>query len=119
MDPAGAAIDDKGLNRTCAQFVQVLHSEISFFGTPTPLGHSDFYANFWNEFAPGCPFAECGHIKVVFYYFSSLFGDHKFIGESCDEISTNSTSVSRFGVYGDDKIGRFCFNTSACYPYCI
>lgn len=47
LDAAGPIFDYSpiGLNKTCAKFVQVLHTDSGGAGTSLNRGHADFYAN--------------------------------------------------------------------------
>lgn len=107
-----------GLNRTNAQFVQVLHTTPGLIGTELNRGDADFYANNRSLLQPGCPIRSCGHAKAVFYYYASLFAEFQFLGVSCGRTNgMNPIEISRFGEYNDGKIGQFCFDTTPCFPY--
>lgn len=118
LDPAGPGFTEpgSGLNRSCAQFVQVLHT--SELGTNKSIGNADFFANFGSVIQPGCPFKQCGHAKALFYYYASLFAQNEFIGVDCEQSDSKQIDLnSRFGFFTDGKAGEFCFNTTACFPY--
>lgn len=42
------------LTRQDAQFVDLIHTNIYFYGTAFPLGHADFFVNFGGPIQPGC-----------------------------------------------------------------
>lgn len=115
LDPAGPGFDNIGLNRTCAKFVQVLHTDGDDFGIGASIGDADFYANNNSFSQPGVLFKPLGHIKAIYFYFASLFPENKFIGIECDTFE----SISRFGGFNDGEVGVFCFNTTACFPYAL
>lgn len=106
-----------GLNSSCAQFVQVLHTEPGNSGTVMLRGDADFFANKYSLFQPGCEFEQCSHDKAVYYYYASLFPHNKFIGEDCNLLLKNTSHKSQFGQFNDGKSGVFCFNTNPCLPY--
>lgn len=119
LDAAGPGfLDNRGLNKSCAQFVQVLHTNFDL-GSSKLLGDVDFYANNKSIFQPGCPFKQCGHSKAIFYYYASLLPQYEFIGFDCERQDAKHTATfSRFGLFNNgDELGEFCFNTTACFPY--
>lgn len=122
LDPAGPGFDStkNGLNKTCAQFVQVLHTNPGELGTNEQRGDLNFYANNKTTLQPGCPFKQCGHARAIFYYFASLFPQHEFIAVNCEQqdLRQADTIISRFRFY-DATIakGNFCFNTTSCFPF--
>lgn len=121
LDPAGPGFDSKknGLNKTCAQFVQVLHTNPGELGTNEQRGDSNFYANNKTTTQPGCPFKQCGHAKAIFYYFASLFPEYEFIAVDCEQQDFRQANAisSRFGFFSDGNEGNFCFNTTSCFPF--
>lgn len=122
LDPAGPGFqtNGNGLNRSCAQYVQVLHTNAGELGTNKSIGDADFFANFGTVIQPGCPFKQCGHAKALFYYYASLFSQNEFIGVDCEQQDAKQIDLnSRFGYFTDGKIGEFCFNTTACFPYTL
>lgn len=122
LDPAKRRFDELniGLNKSCAQFVQVLHCDPNGLGTSLLRGDADFYANIESAFQPGCTITECGHSKAFYYYYASLFPQYKFIGGDCrTHQDLETTHTSRFGQFNDQKEGVFCFQTKPCFPYAI
>lgn len=113
LDPAGPFFDaTKGINYTCARFVQILHTS-TMLGTQQSLGHADFYANKLRGQQPGCMVDTCCHTRATELYFASCFKENVFMGTACDK----SFVQSRFGFYNDGKYGCFQFDTSACFGY--
>lgn len=55
LDPAGPGFDStkNGLNKTCARFVQVLHTNPGELGTNEQRGDLNFYANNKTNTQPG------------------------------------------------------------------
>lgn len=95
-----------------------MHTNGGELGTNKSIGDADFFANFGSVIQPGCPFKQCGHAKALFYYYASLFSQNEFIGVDCEQQDSKQLELnSRFGFFTDGKIGEFCFNTTACFPY--
>lgn len=119
LDPAGPLYDhsNTGLNKSCAQFVQILHTEPFGFGTSIRRGDADFFANRGSTSQPGCSYIGCSHDKAVYFYFASLFPKHKFYSANCDQYGADQLSESLFGHFNDGKNGVFCFNTNPCFSY--
>lgn len=109
------------MNKTCAQYVQVLHTNAGGLGTTQLRGDADFFANNHSAIQPGCTFRDCGHGKAVYYYYASLFGQNKFIAGSCFHFDTHfSTYIHVFnGPFNDKPNGIFCFQTTSCFPYAV
>lgn len=100
--------------------MQVLHTNGGELGTNKSIGDADFFANYGSVIQPGCPFKQCGHAKALFYYYASLFSQNEFIGVDCEQQDAKQIDLnSRFGFFTDGKIGEFCFNTTACFPYTV
>lgn len=129
LDPAGPIFDDTktGLNKTCAKFVQVLHTDPGDLGTIEERGDLDFYANNETYVQPGCPLKQCGHGKAVYFYFASTFSQYEFFSMQCkqqDAARQASTDSLRFGIfdagyYMSYDTGNFCFNTTSCFPFAL
>lgn len=124
LDPAGPGYDalNIGLNKSCAQFVQILHTEPNNFGTSYLRGHVDFWANNRSSLQPGCTQNNhCSHAKAVYFYYASLFPQNMFIGTTTDCGGQQRENVSKnsciFGPSINCKNGKFCLNTNSCYPY--
>lgn len=69
LDPAGPGFDStkNGLNKTCAKFVQVLHTNPGELGTNEQRGDLNFYANNKTNLQPGCAYSKCGECRVIFF----------------------------------------------------
>lgn len=93
---------------------------VGLLGTTLLRGDVDFFANNRSEIQPGCTTALCTHVKSVYYYFASLFPQNKFTGGDCRLLDiTQSPYTSQFGRFNGGEIGRFCFDTTPCFPYAI
>lgn len=118
LDPAGLGYDqaDIGLNKTCAQYVQVLHTTPGVVGSSLLRGDADFYPNTNAGFQPGCTFIQCGHSKAVYYYYASLFPENKFLAHGS---SNTKALTAEFGQFSEKSYGVSCFQTTACFPYAV
>ncbi|XP_031626710.1 lipase member H-like [Contarinia nasturtii] len=119
LDPTADNFNGGGLNKKCASFVQVLHTDTQKYGTQSLLGHADFYASRYSNNQPGCTHNFCDHTKAIYYYFASTFSQYGFIGNDCDQVCSFSSCTSRFGLYNDGKSGDFCFGVATCFPYAL
>lgn len=120
LDPAGALFQTRGLNKTCAKLVQVLHTNGEFLGTFKRVGHQDFYANYHLAQQPGCADDGCSHGKVLYFNYASLFLENAFVGRDCENLDSPNAKTSRYGKFNDDQVeGIFCFNTTDCFPYVL
>lgn len=124
LDPAGPGYDalNIGLNKSCAQFVQILHTEPNNFGTSYLRGHVDFWANNRSSLQPGCPQNDhCSHRKAVYFYYASLLPQNVFIGTTTACGGQQRGNVLKesciFGPSSNCRNGSFCFDTNECYPY--
>ncbi|XP_027766802.1 lipase member H-like, partial [Empidonax traillii] len=113
LDPAGPSFTheppDGRLDRSDAQFVDVIHSDTDALGFKKPLGTIDFYPNGGTD-QPGCPntvfsgiqFFKCDHQRAVFLFLASL-------KRKCDIITYPCES------YSDYKRGK-CVDCDAFQP---
>lgn len=63
LDPAGPLIQDyfslkEKLDKSDAEFVDVIHTDSTVFGYPESIGHADFYPNAGIRTQPGCSYEE-------------------------------------------------------------
>ena len=127
LDPAGIgySVDydgpPRGLNRTCCQYVQAIHTDITI-GSRQAMGHVDFFPNNQTGIQPHCNIQAtgCSHQSVVEYYKAALDPNNKFVGAACGQLSRSDPGAScRFGAHTttDCRNGSFCFDTSPCAPY--
>lgn len=69
------------VDRTDAEYVEVLHTSVGSYGYDRPLGHVDFYVNFGSS-QPGCYFKECSHFRA-FQIFSQSLWQEQLEGLGC------------------------------------
>lgn len=111
-----------GLNATCAQTVQLVHTT-NTLGTSMKRGTIDFFANNVSIAQPNCMslagmVPTCSHYTAVYLFYSSIDPNNKFIGADCSSMMANPTNTAQFGEFFDNlKKGVFCFTSGACYPY--
>ncbi|KAM6145143.1 lipase member I [Phoenicopterus ruber ruber] len=98
LDPAGPSFTreppEGRLDRTDAQFVDVIHSDSDVLGFKKPLGTIDFYPNGGMD-QPGCPqtlfsglyYFKCDHQRSVFLFLSSLERKCNITTYPCDSYS--------------------------------
>lgn len=127
MDPAGIgySIDydgpPRGLNRTCCQYVQAIHTDITI-GSRQAMGHVDFFPNNSTGIQPHCTIQAtgCSHQSVVEYYKAALDPNNHFVGAACGDLTrSNPNAACKFGAHAttDCMSGSFCFDTAPCAPY--
>ncbi|KAK0080967.1 hypothetical protein PV325_013019 [Microctonus aethiopoides] len=89
LDPAGPEFISKPpyrrLDKSDAEFVDVIHTESNAAGTWQPLGHVDFYPNSGQE-QKGCKWYDfpCSHKMAYKFYTQSISNPAKFVGLRCD-----------------------------------
>uniref|UniRef100_A0A1I8N6C4 Lipase domain-containing protein n=1 Tax=Musca domestica TaxID=7370 RepID=A0A1I8N6C4_MUSDO len=74
---------EERVDRSDAEYVEVLHTSVGSYGYDRPLGHVDFYVNFGSH-QPGCYLKECSHFRA-FQIFSQALSREKLEGFGCDE----------------------------------
>lgn len=94
LEPAGPCFRNLGpedrLDKSDADFVDVINTNINFFGMAAPVGHVNFYIN-GGEFQPGqllwmyCPDL-CSHTRSFEILKSALKYPNSFIGIQCDSV---------------------------------
>ncbi|XP_032524119.2 phospholipase A1-like isoform X2 [Danaus plexippus] len=133
LDPAGpcyrALPASERLDRSDAQRVDVIHSNIDGFGIAEPLGHIDFYAN-GGEFQPSdIPYIPClvicSHVRAIIYWWQAIEHPKKFIGVKCDNVQEarfarcyNNTQINYLGLSADfSRTGIYYLPTDNEFPY--
>ncbi|NXJ15460.1 LIPH Lipase, partial [Odontophorus gujanensis] len=151
LDPAGplftGAPPEDRLDRTDAQFVDVIHTDADALGFRRPLGSIDFYPNGGMD-QPGCPqtvfsgfqYFKCDHQRSVFLFLSSLkmkcnitaypcasYSDYKR-GKCVDCEVFQPMSCPVLGYYADSWKSQLIlrnsptkayFDTSDSDPFCM
>jgi hypothetical protein len=78
-DPAGPGFEQMGpesrLSKYDASFIDIIHTDINYFGMMKPIGHVDFYCN-GGKNQPGCPPRKvdenCSHARSNMYFIESI-----------------------------------------------
>lgn len=135
LEPSGPCFRNldftQRLDKSNADFVQVIHTNIDGFGMATPMGHVDFYVN-GGEYQPSdlhvypCT-STCSHFRVLILWLSAIRHPKKFLGMQCENIQqarnsncygNNPLVVNEMGLEVDrNKTGIFYVSTSKMYPY--
>ncbi|BES94925.1 Lipase [Nesidiocoris tenuis] len=138
LDPAlplyATPIDWKKLDKTDADFVDVIHTNAGVFGKLEPSGHSDFYVN-GIGLQPGCSTwqvgnpALCSHGRATELFAESIRHPDSFQGTPCPSFwyyavgycSTRIWPISaRMGDKADPKTrGIYLVQTSDRPPYSL
>ncbi|XP_055295774.1 inactive pancreatic lipase-related protein 1-like [Sitodiplosis mosellana] len=139
LDPASVGFDfaekDKRLAETDADYVQVIHTDITKFGMAKPMGHADIYPNS-GKLQPGCKkrnilttlFDKCSHHRSHELFWETLTAT--FIAIKCasyDEITQNRCTFNNVTtIMGGDIIsnttrpnGTFYLETSKSSPFVV
>lgn len=66
LDPAGPGyyILNTHLSASDAEFVDVIHTDMGFFGLALKIGHVDFFPNYGYRSQPGCLLSKDGLYKI-------------------------------------------------------
>lgn len=135
LDPAGPCFrnlgPDQRIDKTDADFVEVIATNIDGFGMAAPVGHVNFYVN-GGEFQPGEIFwvfctVMCSHVRSWQYWKAALEYPKSFIGIECDSVQQARdrncfertplvTNVMGLHV-NKSREGIFYLSTGAQYPY--
>lgn len=128
LDPAGPcfsfAYSDQRLDRTDANYVDVVHSNKLIQGVVEPLGHSDFYINGGGPGQPGCLMPSCSHLRAAEVYIESIRNPKSFVGVRCnnwEEFIKNMCVNKDYAVlgYGSSSAtrGLYYLRTSSQSPF--
>ncbi|XP_075977136.1 lipase member I-like [Anticarsia gemmatalis] len=87
LDPAGPCFSNVSasgrLDRTDAEYVDVIHSNAGMLGIKEPVGHKDFYPNGGSS-QPGCYISFCDHSRAWEYFAESINSPKHFPARKCD-----------------------------------
>lgn len=142
LDPAGPLFTfptlfsiDERLDKSDAQWVQVLHTSSNILGVQIDCGHQDFYPNAGIVPQAGCilpiisdapnkKIVTCSHLRAVQYFVSSLNPETHCRGSNCPNYIQWFLGlcwyglVDDFGIYNKRIQGTFWFSTSLRAPHC-
>ncbi|XP_026469273.1 phospholipase A1 member A-like [Ctenocephalides felis] len=72
------------LNKDCAKFVRIIHTDGERYGVRYPMGHADFYMN-GGFYQPGCKEDDelCAHLRAIDYMAEAIEKNRMHIGFRC------------------------------------
>lgn len=128
LDPAGPcfsyAYSDQRLDKTDANYVDVIHSNRLVQGVIEPLGHADFYLNGGGPTQPGCVMPTCCHLRAAEVYAESIRTPKSFVGVRCKNwkyFMANACDKDDYAVlgYGSSTTtrGQFHLRTTGSSPF--
>ncbi|XP_045495939.1 lipase member H-B-like isoform X2 [Colias croceus] len=135
LDPAGPCFRNLGpeerIDKSDADFVEMVATNIDGYGMAAPVGHVNFYVN-GGEFQPGdliwtiCDVI-CSHLRSYYVWMAALRNPNSFIGLQCDSVQAARDKncyerqpriTNVLGLNCDKtKEGIFYLNTNNTYPY--
>lgn len=131
MDPAGPFFSlghDDILDRSDAQYVEVISSNAGTLGFKQPLGHANFYPN-GGKSQPGCGIdlvGTCAHSRSYEYFAESLISRVGFVATGCGNLDDAlAGQCYEYGAvmgrepsnHGNGVEGIFRFNTNSASPF--
>lgn len=93
----------KGISKSDAEFIDVIHSDGWIYGTPFSVGNVDFYPNGGTTLQPGCPSRE--YFSFTLNDFCSHHRSIRFWAESVANINTKLYSSKKCLSYNMFKHG--------------
>ncbi|XP_072940510.1 pancreatic lipase-related protein 3-like [Epargyreus clarus] len=127
LDPAGPCFTnvtlDKRLDRTDAEYVDVVHTNAGVLGLKEPVGHKDFYPNGGSS-QPGCILSTCDHTRAWQIYVESIAFPNHFPARKCGNwtmfrdglcLKNEVAYISMKSVSGSP--GTYFLSTGSYSPY--
>ncbi|CAK1549405.1 unnamed protein product [Leptosia nina] len=139
LDPARALFEGifatrSALDRTCAQFVDIIHTNPGNYGSTTSVGSVDIWPNYSSDgMQPGCPQGShpmfswddlCSHNRAVEYFAESLSNGTGFVAASAasynEWIALNDTTANN--IYLGELVnirahGNYYLSTNGQSPF--
>ncbi|RZB38692.1 Lipase domain containing protein, partial [Asbolus verrucosus] len=130
-DPTGPsferAVAESRLSKQDAEFVDVVHTDMGYYGATRPLGHVDFYVNGGRN-QPGCRTGHetdenCHHVRSNYYFIESInkrnvMAKAANLNEKEEIIVTDHREEIEFGDPVDTKArGIYYLKTNSVPPY--
>ncbi|XP_059062895.1 phospholipase A1 VesT1.02-like [Achroia grisella] len=127
LDPAGPCFGNVSatnrLDKSDAEYVDVLHTNAGILGLLEPVGHKDFYAN-GGRSQPGCLLSTCDHTRAWQLFAESLTMPDNFPARKCENWTKfkdglcAKNEVAFTGINSKPgKPGLYFFNTKSSSPY--
>lgn len=89
LDPAGPLFSIRDVNarldRTDAEYVEVIHTNSRVTGIGFPIGHADFFPNGGTQ-QPGCLRNFCNHDRAPRFFVESI-SNNNFFAHRCESIN--------------------------------
>lgn len=128
LDPAGpcfsSAYPEQRLDKTDAEYVDIIHTNKLVQGITEALGHVDFFVNGGGPMQPGCFLPSCSHLRAVNLYSESVATPKSIIGVKCKswkQFESNACEDKEFAVLGygssSSNRGLYFLRTSASAPF--
>ncbi|XP_055308491.1 lipase member H-like [Sitodiplosis mosellana] len=135
LDPAKPMFEDtsdndSSLDKSDAEFVDIIHSCGGLLGYAKPLGHVDFYPNGGRASQPGCEgiykelLEACSHGRSHQFFAASIFKKNVFTGYPCNSYESYraGTCKKENGIQMGDPVpktarGVYYLQTSDSSPY--
>ncbi|KAF9414530.1 hypothetical protein HW555_007604 [Spodoptera exigua] len=142
LDPPGTLFEGafaihSGLDRTCAKFVDIVHTDLGSYGSTTSRGTIDIWPNYTGENSkqPGCPdgifelFSRedlCSHDRSWGYFVEALASPTAFVAVGAANYSdwvTHGGDINRAIYLGDltstQAKGNYYMRTNSKSPYAL
>ncbi|KAJ8720085.1 hypothetical protein PYW07_012128 [Mythimna separata] len=127
LDPAGPCFsnvsNDGRLDKTDAEFVDVIHTNEGFLGLKEPVGHKDFYPNGGSS-QTGCYISVCDHSRAWEYFAESVSSPKHFPARRCKnwtmfgEGLCSKNEISYMGFPSDNSNpGLYFLSTKKSAPF--
>ncbi|XP_050677746.1 pancreatic lipase-related protein 3-like [Leptidea sinapis] len=127
LDPAGPCFSnvtlDNRLDKTDAEYVDIIHTNGGILGMKDPVGHKDFFPN--NGMSqPDCYLSTCDHSRAWELYAESINNPRRFPARKCDswsEFQSGScmkNEVSYMGINSrKGSSGLYFLTTGSASPF--
>ncbi|CAH0726866.1 unnamed protein product, partial [Brenthis ino] len=127
LDPAGPCFSnvniDSKLDKTDAEYVDVIHTNGGMLGLKEPVGHKDFYPN--NGMSqPGCFLSTCDHSRAWEMFSESINSPDNFPARKCENWTMfqngncKKNEVTYLGIKSNDGgLGNYYLTTGSSPPY--
>lgn len=130
LDPALPCINAtdqlRGLDRECALFVDIIHTNPDILGKQKPMGNVDFYPGGLHYYQPGCFSFICSHARAWIYFLETVYPNYEniFIGNKCasfEKLAAENCNTADKAVMGynvdTQKEGIYSVDVLPKYPH--
>ncbi|PZC82127.1 hypothetical protein B5X24_HaOG200586 [Helicoverpa armigera] len=127
LDPAGPCFSNVSLSgrldKSDAEYVDVIHSNGGLLGLKEPVGHKDFFPN-GGISQPGCYISVCDHSRAWELFAESVASPKHFPARKCDnwtmfgEGLCSKSEISYMGLESDsNNPGLYFLTTKDSFPF--